>query len=58
MKKIAIERVGDAIKPSEEIPQSAVRVVCDGEHYLVYEEGDELPADPVSDVQPGHAAGQ
>ena len=29
--------------PAEPIPETAVRVVCDGKTYTVYEDGDELP---------------
>ena len=45
MKLIDIVLVDDVIKPSEPIPTNALRVVCDGTNYIVYEEGDELPAD-------------
>ena len=37
--------VDSILKPSEPIPTNALRVVCDGTNYIVYEEGDELPAD-------------
>lgn len=45
MKIISAILVGNVLKPSEPIPATAVHVVCDGTNYIVYEEGDELPAD-------------
>ena len=46
MKIISIVLVDDVIKPSEPIPANAIRVVCDGTNYTVYEQGDELPPEP------------
>ena len=51
MKLIDIVLVDDVIKPSEPIPANAIRVVCDGTNYIVYEEGDELPPETVYDEQ-------
>ncbi len=47
MKIISIVLVDDVIKPSEPIPANAIYVVCDGTNYTVYEQGDELPPEPV-----------
>ena len=41
--------VGNVLKPSEPIPANAIRVVCDGQDYIVYEVGDELPPEPVNE---------
>lgn len=35
--------VDSILKPSEPIPATAIKIVCDGEKYVIYEEGDELP---------------
>lgn len=43
--------VGNVLKPSEPIPATAIKIVCDGEKYVIYEEGDELPPEPVYDEQ-------
>ena len=51
MKLIDIVLVDDVIKPSEPIPTNALRVVCDGTNYIVYEEGDELPPETMYDEQ-------
>ena len=51
MKIISIVLVDDVINPSEPIPANAIRVVCDGTNYTVYEQGDELPPEPVYDEQ-------
>ncbi len=39
------------IQLTEPIPTNAIRVVCDGTNYIVYEEGDELPPEPAHDEQ-------
>ena len=51
MKMIPTILVDGVLKPSESIPTKAIRVVCDGTDYIVYEEGDELPPEPVYDEQ-------
>ena len=51
MKIISAVLVDNVINPSEPIPTNAVRVVCDGTNYIVYEVGDELPPEPVYDEQ-------
>ena len=51
MKTIAAVLVDNVLKPSEPIPTNAIKVVCDGVNYTVYEQGDELPPEPVYDEQ-------
>ena len=43
MKIIPIVLVDDVINPSEPIPATAIHIVFDGEKYIIYEVGDELP---------------
>lgn len=38
-----IRGLDGVLAPSEPIPESAIAVVCNGETYTVYEDGDELP---------------
>lgn len=33
------------ISPAEPIPDDAIKIVCDGEKYIVYQPGDTLPKD-------------
>ena len=47
MKIIPTILVDSILKPSEPIPTNAIKVVCDGVNYTVYEQGDELPPEPV-----------
>jgi len=51
MKIIQAVLVDNILNPSEPIPASSVHVVCDGTNYTVYEEGDELPPEPIYDEQ-------
>ena len=51
MKMIPSILVDNVLKPSEPLPATALRVVCAGTNYIVYEEGDELPPEPVYDEQ-------
>ena len=51
MKIISAVLVDNVLKPSEPLPNSAIHIVCDGEKYIVYEQGDELPHEPVYDEQ-------
>lgn len=49
MKTIAIIKGKDAdgnetIAPAEAFPAEAIAIVCDGKQYVVYEDGDEVPA--------------
>lgn len=46
MKTIAAKLENDVYTPSEELPQG-VLTVFNGENYVVYEEGDILPEQPV-----------
>ena len=48
---IPVVLVDSILKPSEPIPANALRVVCDGTNYIVYEDGDELPPEPIYDEQ-------
>ena len=43
MKIINVTVVDGVLCPSEPIPETAVLVLCNGETYTVYEDGDELP---------------
>jgi hypothetical protein len=47
MKKIkAILKEGGGLVPETELPKENVRmIVCDGEHYIIFETGDQLPSD-------------
>lgn len=45
MKVIKAINENGGIRPETPIPSSAVKVVCDGQNYLVYEEGDIIPDD-------------
>lgn len=45
MKTIAIKFIDDVISPVSDFPKDAIKIVFDGEKYVIYEEGDELPAD-------------
>ena len=47
MKIISAVLVDNVLKPSEPIPTNAIHVVCDGTNYIVYEESDDLPHEPV-----------
>jgi len=51
MKIIDAILIDDVLTPVEPIPANAIRVVCDGTNYTVYEQGDELPPEPVYDEQ-------
>jgi len=48
---IPVVLVDSILKPSEPIPSNAIKVVCDGVNYTVYEQGDELPPELVYDEQ-------
>jgi len=49
MKVIPAVSVENVLMTSEPIPEVANRVICDGINYIVYEDGDELPQEPVSE---------
>lgn len=34
---------GDLLSPAQPFPADRVAVVCDGQNYIVYEPGDEIP---------------
>jgi hypothetical protein len=45
MKLIPIKTdASGALSPSQPIPSNAIRVVCDGVNYIVYQPGDTIPA--------------
>ena len=46
MKTIPAVEVEGVLTPETPIPSTAIQVVCDGQTYTVYEDGDELPAQP------------
>lgn len=35
--------IGDVLCPETKIPDNNIAVICDGENYTVYFEGDEVP---------------
>jgi hypothetical protein len=43
MKIPAVIVADGVLGPDESIPENAIAVVCDGENYVVYEPGDEVP---------------
>jgi len=45
MKIIPVVAINDVLCPSKPIPDTAILVLCNGETYTVYEEGDEIPAE-------------
>jgi hypothetical protein len=51
MRNIAIIKTTDtdgieSIGPAEPFPADRIAVICDGEKYIVYQQGDELPPTP------------
>ena len=34
---------GELLTPAQPIPANAIAVICDGEHYNVYQSGDRIP---------------
>ena len=51
MKTIAATVIDDVITPKEQMPSDAKLIVFNGTEYVVYEEGDELPPEPIYDEQ-------
>jgi len=51
MRKIKPVEINEVITPSEPLPTDAKMIVFDGEKYIIYEVGDELPPEPVYDEQ-------
>lgn len=43
MKIIGTVIVDDVISPVSDFPKDAIKIVFDGEKYVIYEQGDELP---------------
>lgn len=59
MKTIAIlhgqNETGTVNYPAEPFPASALKIVSDGQHYIIYEEGDVLPEQPAIIPNPNDA---
>lgn len=51
MQTIGTVIIDDVICPVSEFPDSAIKIVFNGTEYVIYEEGDELPPEPVYDEQ-------
>ena len=51
MQTIGTVNIDGVISPVSEFPDSAIKTVFDGEKYIIYEVGDELPPEPVYDEQ-------
>ena len=51
MKTIDIKVIDDVVFPVSDFPKDAIKIVFDGEKYIIYEDGDELPPEPVYDEQ-------
>ncbi len=45
MKIIDTVLIDDVLSPVEPLPTDAIKIVFDGEKYVIYELGDELPSD-------------
>jgi len=51
MQTIGTVIIDGVISPVSEFPDSAIKIVFDGEKYIIYEDGDELPPEPSYDGQ-------
>jgi len=49
MKTIAATVINEVITPVEPLPKDAKLIVFNGTGYVIYEEGDEIPAEFVSE---------
>lgn len=49
MRIIEVTTIDGVITPVSELPKNAKLIVCDGVNYTVYEDGDEIPAEFVSE---------
>ena len=49
MKIITATVINDVITPTEAMPSDAKLIVFNGTEYVIYEDGDELPAEFVSE---------
>ena len=49
MKTIAATVINEVITPVEPLPTAAKMILFNGNEYLIYEEGDEIPAEFVSE---------
>lgn len=44
----AIAGADGVLEPAEPLPDMALKVICDGSNYTVYEDGDVVPGGPPS----------
>ena len=51
MKIITATVINEVITPTEPMPSDAKLIVFNGTEYVIYEDGDELPPEPVYDEQ-------
>ena len=51
MKTIGTVYIDDVVFPVSDFPKDAIKIVFDGEKYIIYEVGDELPPEPIYDEQ-------
>ena len=51
MQTIATVNIDGVISPVSESPKNAIKIVFNGTNYIVYEQGDELPPEPIYDEQ-------
>ncbi len=51
MKIITATVINEVITPTEPMPSDAKLIVFNGTEYVIYEEGDELPPEPIYDEQ-------
>lgn len=51
MQTIGTVNIDDVIFPVSDFPKDAIKIVFDGEKYIIYEVGDELPPELVYDEQ-------
>ena len=51
MRIITVTIENGVVTPDEPLPQDSIANVFDDEKYVIYEEGDELPPEPVHDEQ-------
>ena len=51
MQTIGTVNIDDVIFPVSDFPKDAIKIVFNGTNYIVYEQGDELPPEPIYDEQ-------
>lgn len=57
MQEIPIVNINGVNCPERPFPENKIKVICDGSKYIVYEQGDALPADPVPEQPKGEFMG-